>query len=109
MTSEGNPSHSLNIPLEQAHEICRTIVELQEQMRKLTQEVAQVRESTPRNPYQQGYVTRSINIEYSFSHEDFDDVEGRLRRLSHRRDDLWDLKVEAPKFDGNLNPENYLD
>ena len=24
-------------------------------------------------------------------------------------DDLQDLKVEAPKFDGNLNPKSYLD
>jgi len=30
MTIEGNPSHSLNIPLEQAYEIGRALVELQE-------------------------------------------------------------------------------
>jgi len=45
----------------------------------------------------------------SSSHEDFDDEEGIPRRLRHRRDDLWDLKVKAPNFDGNLNLENYLD
>ena len=78
-------------------------------MRKLTQKVAQVRESTPQNPYQRGYGTCPINIKYSSSHEDFDDEDGRPRRLSHRRDGLRDLKVEASEFDGNLNPENYLD
>jgi len=47
MTSEANPCHSLNIPLEQAYEIGRALIELQEQIRQLTQEVAQVTESTP--------------------------------------------------------------
>ena len=44
MTSEENSSHSSNIPLKQAHEIGWALVELQEQIRKLTQEVAQVRD-----------------------------------------------------------------
>jgi len=109
MTSEGNPSHSWNIPIKQAHEIGRALVQLQEQMRKLTQEVAQVRGSTLWNPYRRGYNAHFIDIEYSSSHEDFDDEEGRPRKLRRRRDDLWDLKVEVLKFDGNLNPENYLD
>ena len=47
ITNEGNPSHFLNIPLEQTHEIGRANVKLQEQMRMLTQKVAQVKESTP--------------------------------------------------------------
>ena len=85
------------------------LIELQQQIRKLTQEVAQVRESTPPKPYRRGYNARPIDIEYSSSHKDFDDEEGRLRRLKHRKDDPRDLKVKAPEFDGNLNPENYLD
>jgi len=48
-------------------------------------------------------------MEYSSSHEDFDDDEVRPRRLRHLRDDLQDLKVKALKFDCNLNPKNYLD
>ena len=48
-------------------------------------------------------------MQYSSSHEDFDDKEGRPRRRMHLRDDLRDLKVEALKFDDNLNPKNYLD
>jgi len=73
-------------------------------MRKATQEVVQVRESTPRNPYRQGYNARPIDIEYSPSHEDFDDGEGRPRRLRHRTNDFRNLKVEAPEFGDSLNP-----
>ena len=77
-------------------------------MRRLTQEVAQVRESTPLKPHRRGYNPRPIDIKYS-SYEDFDDEERRPRRLRHQRDDLWDLKVEVLEFDGNLNLKNYLD
>jgi len=45
-------------------------------MRKLTQEVAQVRESTTQNPYRQGYNAHPIDNEYYSSYEDFDDKEG---------------------------------
>jgi len=38
MTIEGNPSHSSNIPLEQAHKIGTTLLKLQKKMKKLTQE-----------------------------------------------------------------------
>jgi len=109
MTSNHSPSQFANIPLKQANEIGGALVELQEQIRKLTQEVAWVRESTPRNPYRWVYNARPIDIEYSSSHVDFNDKEWRPRRLRHPRDDLQDLKVEAPEFDGNLNPKNYLD
>jgi len=57
------------------------VIELQEQVRKLTQEVAQVRESTPRNPYWRVYNAHPINTKNSSSHEDFDDEVGRSRRL----------------------------
>jgi len=109
MIDEGIPSHSLNIPLVQVHEIGRVLIELQVQMRKLTLEAAQIRELTPQNPYRRGYNAHLIDNKYTSSHEDFDDEEERPRRRSHRKDDLWDFKVEAPKFDGSFNPENYLD
>ena len=48
-----------------------------------------------------------IDIAYSSSHEDHEDR--GIRERGHPRDDLSDLKVEAPKFDGNLKPENYID
>jgi len=84
MISEGKSSHSLNIPLKQPHEIGRALVELQEQIRKLTQEVAQVTKFTPWNPYHRGYDAHPIDIEYSSSYEDFDEKERRPRRLRHR-------------------------
>jgi len=89
--------------------IGKALIELQEKMSKLSQEVAQVREFTPRNPYRQGRSVSPMNIEYSSSHADFDDEESRARRRRHPRDDLRDLKVESPKFDNNLNLEKYLD
>jgi len=46
MASKGEASHPESIPPEQTLDIDRALVELQEQTRKLTQQVAQVREST---------------------------------------------------------------
>jgi len=40
---------------------------------------------------------------------DLDDEERQARRRRPPRDDLKDLKVEALKFDDNLNLENNLD
>jgi len=51
---------------------------------------------------------RPIRIKYFPSHEDFDEEEERPGRIRHPRDDLKDLKVEALKFEDNLNLENYL-
>jgi len=48
-----------------------------------------------------------IDIPYSSSHEDHED-RGNWGR-GHPRDDLSDRKFEAPEFDGNLKPENYID
>ena len=42
------------------------------------------------------------------SHHNWD-PDGRNRRRRHLLDDLKDLKVEALKFDGNINPKKYLD
>jgi len=51
MAGKRNVFYSKSIPPEHAYDIGRALVELQEQMRKLTQEVGQIRESTQRNPY----------------------------------------------------------
>jgi len=49
-----------------------------------------------------------IDIVYSSSYKYFND-EGRvIRGRSHPMDDLSDLKIKAPDFDGNLKLENYL-
>jgi len=32
-----------------------------------------------------------------------------LRRRKMHRDDLQDLRIEAPEFDGSLKPEDYLE
>ena len=74
-------------------------------MRKLEQ----ARGSAQRNPYYRGYDVNPIDFTYFSSHEDFDDEEWGPIRIRHQRDDLKDLKVEALKFDENLNLKNYLD
>jgi len=78
-------------------------------MRKLTQEIVQEIESTPRKHYRQGHDDCPLDIKYSSSREDIDDKEGRPTiRRRHPRDDLRNLKVKAPKFYGNRNLEKYL-
>jgi len=49
-----------------------------------------------------------IDIAYSSSYEDYDNKVRGVRWRRHTRYDLSDLKIEALKFDDNLNPENYL-
>ena len=41
--------------------------------------------------------------------EDYDKKTRRDQRIRPLRDNLKDLKVEAPEFDGNLNPRSHLD
>ena len=59
--------------------------------------------------YQRGYNARPVDIKYSSFHENYHNKEGKLRRLRHQRNDVWDLKVEASEFDGNINPKKNLD
>ena len=40
--------------------------------------------------------------EYDYKHRG-------AKRRRHSRDNLSDLKIEIPEFDGDLNPKNYLD
>jgi len=49
-----------------------------------------------------------ISIAFLSSHEDFNDGIGEIGRR-HARDELRNLKMELPKFNGNLNMENYID
>jgi len=109
MAGGGDASHTKNIPSEQAYDIGRTPIVLPQQVRKLTQDVTQVRKSAQRNPYRKGYDIHPTGIEYSSSHEDFDVKKGRPRQRRHPRDDHKDLKVEMLEFNGNLDPKSYLD
>jgi len=75
MANKGDASHSRGIPPEHAHELRRdeAIIELHEQLRKLTKELEQVRGSAQQNPYRRGYYVIPIEIAYYSSHEGFDD------------------------------------
>ena len=109
MANKGEPSNPSGISLEKAHEMKRdkAITKLEEQVRKLTMELEWVKGSEQRGPCHCELDVSLIDISNSSSHEDYDDKDIRERR--HLRDDLSDLKIEAPKFDGNLKPKNYLD
>jgi len=67
-------------------------------------ELERVKVSKWRVPRPRELDVNPINIAYS-SHDDHK-YRGNWGR-GHRRDDLSDLKVEVPKFDGNLKSENY--
>ena len=67
MIGEGNGSHSKSIPPKYDHDIGRALVDLLQQMRKLTQEVEQLRGSARQNPYRRGYDVIPINFTYSSS------------------------------------------
>jgi len=88
------------------------LFEFQEQVRRLTLAHEKVRVFIPtewRNQHHRELDISPIDIAYSFSYKDYDDQGRGFRRTTHGRDDLKDLKIEAPEFDGNLNQEIYLD
>jgi len=70
-------------------------------------ELERVKRSERRVPLPRKLNVNPINIAHSTSHEDHEDR--GIRGSGHPRDDLGDLKVEAPEFDGNLKLENYID
>ena len=109
MSNDAEPSQPRGISLELAHEMRRdkAIVDLQEQVRKLTKELEWVKGSEWWVPRPKGLDVTPIDIAYSSSHDDHED-RGNLGR-GHPRDDLGDLKIEAPEFDYNLKSENYID
>ena len=109
MTNEAEPSQPRGISLDLSYEMRRykTIIDLQEQVRKLTMELERVKGSEQWVPQPREIDVNPIDIAYSSSHEDHEDRRNWGR--GHPKDDLSNLKVEAPEFDGNLKPENYID
>jgi len=86
----------------------KAILELQQQLGRLTRELEQVRGLVPtehQNQHHQELDVGPIDIAYSPSYEDYNDKDRGIRRRRHPRDFLRDFKVVAPEFDGNLNPK----
>jgi len=69
-------------------------------------ELERVKGSKRRVPQRRELDVNPIDIAYSSSHEDYEDR--GIRGRGHPKDDLSDLKVEAPEFNGNLKLENYI-
>jgi len=108
MTNNAKPSQLRGISWELAHEMRRdnAIIDLQEQVRKLTINLERVKESERRVPGSRELDVKPINIAYSFSHDDHEDW-GNWGR-GRPKNDLSDLKLEAPEFVSNLKLENYI-
>jgi len=114
MANEGASSLFRGISLEQAHEVRREkiIIKLQEQVRRLTKELEQLKGSVcigQRSHYRQEFDVSSNDIAYTSSHEDYDDEDKGVRRRKFLRDYLRDFKIKAPEFDRNINIKNYTD
>jgi len=109
MTNDAEPSQPRDISLELAHEIRRdkAIIDLQEQVSRFTMELERVKGSEHWVSRPRELDVDPIDIGYSSSHEDHEDRP--IRGRDHPIDDLSGLKVEAPEFDGNLKPKNYID
>ena len=109
MSNDAEPSQPRGISLELVHEMRRdkAIIDLQEQVRKLTIKLEWVKGSKRRVPRPRELDVKPIDIAYSSSHKDHEDR--GIRGRGHPMDDLSDLKVEASEFDGNLKPENCID
>jgi len=93
VASEGDVSCCKSIPPDQTHKIDRGPVELQEQVKKQTQDAEQVRRFAQRNPYWRAYDVSDIDFIYSSSHEDFDDEEE-----GHRRKFIQGMTLEILKL-----------
>ena len=108
MSNDTEPSQPRGISLELTLEMRRdkAIIDLQEQVRKLTMELEQVKGSERWVPQPRELDVNPIDIAYTSSHEDHKDRDNWVR--GHPRDDLNDLKVEALKLNGNLKPKNYI-
>ena len=109
MSNDMEPSQPSGISLELRHEMRRdkAIIDLQEQVRKLTMELERVKGSKRRVPRPRELDVNPIDIAYSSSHEDHEErgIVGR----GHLRDDFSDLKVKASEFDDILKLENCID
>jgi len=109
VTNVAEPSQPRGISPQLAHEMRRdkATIGLQKQVRKLTVELQRDKRSERRVPRPRELDVNPIDITWSSSHEDHED-RGNWGR-GYPSDDLSDLKVKAPEFDGNLKPENYID
>ena len=109
MTNDAKPSQPWGISLELACEMKRdkAIIDLQEQVRKLTMGLQRGEGFKQRVLQPRELDVNPINIAYSSSHEDHED-RGNWGR-GHPRYDLTDLKIKASKFDDNLKMKNYID
>jgi len=109
MTNDAEPSQSRGVFSRLAHEMRRdkAIINLQEQVRKLTMVLERVKGFKRWVPQPRELDVNPIDISYSYSHEGHEDrgIWGR----GHLRDNLSDLKVGASEFDGNLKLKNYVD
>ena len=110
MSNDAEPSQTRGISLELAHEIRKdkAIIDFQEQGRKLTMVLERVKASERwvSQPRELDVNPIGIGITYSSSHENHEDR--GIRGRDHPRDNLSNLKVEAPELDGNLKPKNYI-
>ena len=97
--------------LEQAHEMRRdrAILEMQESIRTLTTQLQQLvnqpgrqERGPPRDPPNDLDFDSPLESDSSMG-------ERRPRRRRIQQDELNDLKIEAPEFDGSLRPEDYLE
>jgi len=109
MSNDEEPSQLRGISLEFTHEMRRdkAIIDLQEQLRKLIMELEWVKGSEWWAPWASELDVNLIDITYSSSHVAHED--GSFRGRGYPRDDLSEFKVEAPEFDSNLKPKNYID
>ena len=98
MTNDGEPSQPRGTSLELAYEKRRDkdIIDLYEQVRKLTMELERVKEYERWVPWHRELDVNPIDVAYSSSHDDLDD-RGNWAR-DRPRGDLSDPKVEALEF-----------
>ena len=111
------PQQPVRVPrglsLEHAYELGRdrAILKMQESIRTLTAQIQQLMNQLrgrEREPPQDppGGSDSPHNSQYG-SESSTGDARPRRRRM--HRDDLEDLKMEAPEFDESLKPEDYLE
>src|SRR5688572_11965576 len=73
----------------------------QEDIELMKQKITYLTDQLKRYMHLQHRVIREDNE----SHDEEEDIQSRRTR----REERFDFKVEIPEFDGNLDPENFLD
>ena len=107
MANEGESFQYKGLSLKQARKMRsdNAIIALQEQVRKLTMELEQVKGFEHQAPRHREFNINPIDLAYSF-HEDYEEV---LEEEGLFGDDLSDLRIKASEFDGYFKLENYID